>query len=256
MLAGQGALTFTAARSVTRAVSRSPLRLLLPRNHGHARWAFVATLGGGLVDGDSIDLDVCLEPGANAMLGTQSSTKIYRGRSKQRIRARIADDAMLAVLPDPIAPFAASRFAQSMTYELAPRGSLVVLDVLSCGRAAAGERWAFARFESRIRIPSANINDSLVLDANEVDVPAMMGRFDAIATVFAIGPGACAIADALMASASTPRAAGVVRAASPVAGGVCLRAASPRLESLLAYVRDTLSPLRDQLGDDPFARKW
>ncbi|MDP9151818.1 MAG: urease accessory protein UreD, partial [Myxococcota bacterium] len=41
-----GARTVVGAALVT-----SPLRLLEPRNHGEGAWVFLASLGGGLVDG-------------------------------------------------------------------------------------------------------------------------------------------------------------------------------------------------------------
>src|SRR5687768_3060300 len=42
-------------RTVVRtALAHSPLRLLTPRNHGHAAWVYTSSLGGGLVDGDHL----------------------------------------------------------------------------------------------------------------------------------------------------------------------------------------------------------
>ena len=48
---------------VTRAVATSPLRLLTPRNHGRGAWVYTATYGGGLVDGDAIQLDISVGAG-------------------------------------------------------------------------------------------------------------------------------------------------------------------------------------------------
>ncbi|HEY2366660.1 MAG TPA: urease accessory protein UreD, partial [Polyangiaceae bacterium] len=64
--------------AITSSRARAPLKLLTPKNHGDARWTFVATYGGGLVDGDAIALDVKVGPGASALLSTQASTKVYR----------------------------------------------------------------------------------------------------------------------------------------------------------------------------------
>src|SRR5207248_157466 len=58
---GAGRLVFerVGPRSVVRsAFAASPLRLLTPRNHGQAAWAYTSSLGGGLVDGDEIRIDV------------------------------------------------------------------------------------------------------------------------------------------------------------------------------------------------------
>lgn len=59
---------------VTRASARSPLQVSLPRNHGHAVWAFLASL----VDGDDTALNVTVGECAAVLLTTQASTKVYR----------------------------------------------------------------------------------------------------------------------------------------------------------------------------------
>jgi hypothetical protein len=46
--------------------SGGSLRLLAPANHGHASWVYTSSLGGGLVSGDSLRLE--LEVGAGATL--------------------------------------------------------------------------------------------------------------------------------------------------------------------------------------------
>jgi urease accessory protein len=258
---GHGTLVFRARGGrtfVARARAESPLKLLLPKNHGDARWAFVATYGGGLVDGDAIALDVRVERGARALLGTQASTKIYRSPragARQTLVAEVEDDALLAVLPDPVAPFAGARYEQRATYRLSPRASLVALDILSCGRSARGERWAFARYDARTRIERAGqllANDAILLE-DEVK----MGRFHAIGTILAVGPASTR--DALLASASgaPSRRPEIVAAASPIGDdGVVLRLAAASIEPLLTFARSALSALRASLGDDPVARKW
>jgi urease accessory protein len=258
---GHGTLVFRAHGGrtfVARAHAGSPLKLLLPKNHGDARWAFVATYGGGLVDGDTIDLEVHVERGARALLGTQASTKIYRSPrsgARQSLVADVDDDALLVVLPDPVAPFAGARYTQRATYRLAPRASLVVLDLLSCGRSARGERWAFERYDTRTRIERAG--KLLANDAIALDQGVAMGRFDAIGTLFAFGPASTR--DALLASASGPlgRRAEVLAAASPLGDdGAVLRLAGTRIESVTSFARAALRDLRAALGDDPIARKW
>src|SRR5207237_901842 len=52
-----GVLSFERAGAATvvgAAYAKSPLRLLTPRNHGAAAWAYTSTLGGGFVDGDRV----------------------------------------------------------------------------------------------------------------------------------------------------------------------------------------------------------
>ena len=58
-----------------RAYATSPLRLLTPKNHGHAAWVYTSSYGGGLVDGDDIAVEASVGSGATAFLSTQSATK-------------------------------------------------------------------------------------------------------------------------------------------------------------------------------------
>src|SRR5690349_4466504 len=100
------------ARSVVlRAAARSPLRLLLPRNHGDAIWAYQSSLGGGLVDGDDVTLRVRVGAGAAALVATQASTKVYRSPRgcRQRVDAEVGDGGLLVLLPDPVVCYAGAR---------------------------------------------------------------------------------------------------------------------------------------------------
>ena len=265
MLAGQGSLVFDVVGSRTAIASaraKAPLKLLTPKNHGSARWTFVATYGGGLVDGDAIALDVRLGRGARALIGTQASTKVYRcprGHARQTLDARVAEDALLVVAPDPLVPFAGSRYHQRATIRLTENASLAWVDVLSCGRASRGERWAMTRYASRTRIfrdDTLVCDDALVLDAEGRDLPRMMGRFDAIATLFLAGPALRSTCDALLARPLATKRAPLVFTATPLGDGACVRVAGASTGVVTAFVRDALVELRASLGDDPFARKW
>src|SRR4029078_11970610 len=119
------------------------------------RWTFVATYGGGLVDGDAIALDVTVGENAKAVIGTQAATKVYKcpaGEDTQTLEARVARGGLLVVAPDPLVPFAGARYAQRATIRLEENARLAWLDVLACGRAARGERWAFSSYSSRTRV--------------------------------------------------------------------------------------------------------
>ncbi|MEO7328853.1 MAG: urease accessory protein UreD, partial [Minicystis sp.] len=128
---GRGRLSFeqSASGTVLREVyATSPLKLLTPRNHGRAAWVYVATFGGGLVDGDALHLDVTVSAGTTALLGTQASTKVYRcptSSCRQDLVARVGAGALLVSLPDPVACFAEARYAQSIAIDLDPSASLI-----------------------------------------------------------------------------------------------------------------------------------
>lgn len=142
--------------ALTRIAHRAPMRLLPMRpssaEDAGAAWCALGSLGGGLLGGDKIDVDVAVGEAASLCLFTQSSTKVYRTRgppSEQRLHARVARDALLVLAPDPIVPFEDAAYAQAQCFELEHGSSAVLIDWFSAGRAANGERWAFRSLSSR-----------------------------------------------------------------------------------------------------------
>ncbi|HEX3032159.1 MAG TPA: urease accessory protein UreD [Bacillota bacterium] len=68
---------------------------------------------GGMVQGDDYQQYVELEPGAKAFLTTQSATRVYRtpdGFAQQGNYFTLGKGAALEFFPDPVIPFAGSRF--------------------------------------------------------------------------------------------------------------------------------------------------
>jgi urease accessory protein len=257
---------------VATAFAASPLRLLTPANHGAAAWIFLASLGGGLVDGDRIAVDVDVGEGAWALLGTQASTKVYRSPeggagSSQRLSARVEAGAVLAVVPDPVVCFADARYEQVIDVALDPTASLCLLEAYSSGRSARGERWAFAGYASRTTVTrggARSIVDATRLDPRHGVIADRMGRFDVVLSLLAVGPRFASLRHAMLSSSSPSSApcarcaaGSVLVAASPLAEDACiLRVAAERFESASRVLRSSFASLAAVLGDDPFARKW
>ncbi|MDY7225795.1 urease accessory protein UreD [Hyalangium rubrum] len=263
---GRGLLALEQGRhgTVVRAArANSPLKLLLPRNHGRGAWAYMASFGGGLVDGDSVHLEVDVGARATGLLSTQSATKVYRSPRgcRQTLHARVGEEALLVLLPDPVACFANARYDQETSVTLAPGASLVLLDAFTCGRAARGERWAFSRYTARTLIERQGVPlllDAVRLDPGEGDLPHRMGRFEALGMLAVFGPQTAALREALLAPpAPLRRRASLVEAASPLGeDGALLRVAATSVEEATLALRERLRSLPALLGDDPLARKW
>jgi urease accessory protein len=263
---GRGILALEqgARGTVVRAArANSPLKLLLPRNHGRGVWAYLASFGGGLVDGDSIHFEVDVGARAMGLLSTQSSTKVYRSPRgcRQAFHARVGEEGFLVLLPDPVSCFAGARYEQETTVTLAPQASLVLLDAFTCGRAARGERWAFSRYVARTLVKREGtplLLDAIRLDPEEGALPPRMGRFEALATLAVFGPAAAVLREALLrAPPPLRRRAPVIETASPLGeDGALLRVAATSVEEAMSAVRSRLLALPTLLGDDPLARKW
>ena len=250
---------------LTRAFATSPAKLIETKRRGRTCWVYAATLGGGLVGGDEIRVRADVTTGARALLTTQASTKVYRSLrpSRQSLQASVEADALLAVVPDPVVCFASADFTQTQRYELHADASLVMVDWITSGRHAAGERWAFSRYESRfdIRRGSQRIFfDALVLEPNIDSVAARMGRFDVLVTAVITGPLVAAAAMDIVARVSqAPIPSGpdlVMSAARLRDGGALLRMAGGSVEQMGHALGAHLAFLSPLTGDDLWSRKW
>jgi urease accessory protein len=250
---------------LARSFATSPLKVLSVKRGRSAAWVYAATLGGGLVGGDAIQMTVEVMRDARALLTTQASTKVYRSRrpASQTISATIEAGALLAVVPDPIVCFASADFSQHQHYEMDRDASLVAVDWLTSGRHGAGERWAFSRYANRVVITREGrqiFNDALVLEPDLDSVSGRMDRFEVILTAVLTGPlvaDAAEIIFSCVAEEPVERAADVVSTASRLRdGGTLLRMAGVSVEQVGRTLRDSLSFLSPLLDDDPWSRKW
>lgn len=249
---------------VTRSFATSPLRLLHPANHGHAAWIYMSSFGGGLVDGDDVRLGIDVGAGAAAFLSTQSSTKVYRSPRgiRSAVHGTVDRGGLLVVAPDPVVPFAGSRFRQKQRYDLAADAGLVFVDVLVSGRRAAGERWRFVELESLLEVRvdgRLRVYDALSLREADGDLARRFGRFDVIAVALVAGDSLRA--EMAHITASVPVSVGSnidpVAAVSRIDDVACLvRVAGTTTEIVCGALRGMLGFVPSRLGDDPWSRKW
>jgi urease accessory protein len=250
---------------VQRAFATSPLRLLTPRNHGAAAWVYASSYGGGLVGGDDLRLTVRVGRDASVFLSSQASTKVYRSpaRASLRVDASVAAGGQLILWPDPVVCFAGSAFHQEQHVDLAAGAGLILVDTMSSGRRASGERWQFLEYATRLTVVYDGrplLLDAVRLSGGDGDLAARMGRFDVLSTVVIAGPQWSEAAEQVLAAINgraVERRADVLVAASRLKDTGCLlRIAGRSLEQVSELVRGCLSCVSALLNDDPWARKW
>ncbi|MDB4943827.1 MAG: Urease accessory protein UreD [Labilithrix sp.] len=255
---GRGTIVASAAHGATtleRLTAASPLRFLRPTLPGsRAADVCLVTLGGGLMDGDVLDLDLTVGPGATLLVFTQSSTKVFRGRSRQTIRADV--HGTLVLLPDPVACFADADFTQRVDVALHGEGSAVLLDGFTSGRPAYGERWSAARIALTTTVTRNGVlavRDALVLDRADGPLAPRLDAFEAFATLIAIGPRVAPVRAGVL--AASPLTAALVAAPSAIAGqadAAIVRIAATRPMNALAEARGRLRDLLAIGVVDPF----
>jgi len=254
--------------AITSVSACSPLKILTPRSRGLSVWACLSSFGGGLVAGDETHLSLSLGSGTRCFLGTQASTKIYRNPLArpcgQSLNARIEADSFLALMPDPIQAFAGSAYHQSQQFHLSPGANLVVVDWLTSGRAARGERWVFTRLHSRNEVfleGERLVLDSLLLDPahGALGDAHRLGRFNCLALVLIIGTSLVPAAKGCLneiSSTRIERRSNPVVSGSPLPHGALLRLAGEEVAVVASEIRRRLQFVSTWLGADPWSRKW
>jgi urease accessory protein len=89
---------------------------------------------GGLVEGDRLDLEINLNPGANALLTTPAAQKLYRARDWQTQRVAIkVNGGTLAYLPQETIVFAGAKGRLTLEAEVASDSRFLGWDIISLG---------------------------------------------------------------------------------------------------------------------------
>jgi len=117
----------------------------------------VHNVSGGLLGGDQLAMSLEIGESARVQVTTTGATRIYRSRADavsgtQRLDVRVGQNACLEYLPDPLIPFAGSRFTQRTTIHLDAGAGLFWWEVLAPGREARGELFAYDAVEMKTDI--------------------------------------------------------------------------------------------------------
>jgi urease accessory protein len=160
--------------------------------------AFTLVHLGGILEGDSYDLQVALGPGATASVATAAATQVYRmphGAARQDTTLRLAAGSRLAWLPEPLILCAGARFSQHTSVELAPGALLGLLDVLVPGRLARGEVYQFERYEMRLEVctPGGDclVAERALLEPQRRDIATVgvLGCTPVLGSLYVLGDG-------------------------------------------------------------------
>jgi urease accessory protein len=170
------------------------LRLRFPRA-SHASEAVLINTGGGMAGGDRADVQIGLEAGAQVLFTTQSAEKIYRTENDTaEVDARIVlgEGAKLEWLPQETILFHNARFVRRLAIDLAGDASLLLVEAVTFGRIAMGERDIDASIHDSWRVR----RQGRLVFAEELRLDHAAAALDRIG----VGRGARAIATILIAA--------------------------------------------------------
>jgi urease accessory protein len=157
----------------------------------------IASPGGGVLQGDRLELEIAVEPGAQLSVGTTSATRVYampRGGAEARTNVVVSPGAYLELVPDPFIPFAGSRYSARSCHVVGETGALLAAEVVGPGRQGRGESLAYEWFnsETEVRRPDGTLlfrDSTRLCPAQNPASPGLLGSRCALGVLYAVAGG-------------------------------------------------------------------
>ena len=133
----------------------APYKIGLPGTEGRAQKVVMMMASAGLLKGDQADCRILCRENTYTELTDQSYTKVFDtedGMASRKTTITVGDRAVLDYHPCPVIPYANSTFCGSTRIDLKETATLYFSEIMTAGRIAMGEKFAFRRFENRVQI--------------------------------------------------------------------------------------------------------
>ena len=111
---------------------------------------------GGLVGGDTLDMQVTVGAGAHGLVTTPGATRFYKseaGLATQQLHAHVEDGARLEWLPLEALAYSGCDALNRARFTLAPTAELMTWDITALGLPATGQPFVQGRFRQHLEIP-------------------------------------------------------------------------------------------------------
>jgi len=216
---------------------------------------------GGLLAGDRLDTELVARPGTRSSVVTQGANRVCGVAPGEVPRTTTLDttlalegDAVLEWAPHHLVPYARAGVRQRTRVDVAPGAGLLLWETLSAGRTGRGERFAWDRLDTRLRITRAGrplLQDGALLGpgGEPFDGADLVSTAVLVLPRDAAGPApvATALADELHRALDAAR--GVLASASAVADDLVVARVVARDAVALYRALDALrGPSRRALG--------
>ena len=157
----------------------------------------IASPGGGVLQGDRLEVGISVERGAQLNVGTTSATRLYampRDAAEAITNFTVGPGAYVEFVPDPFIPFAGSRYLGRSSHIVAETGVLLAAEVVGPGRQARGETLAYEEFrsETEVRRPDGTLlfrDITGLCPARDLASPGLLGGWRALGVLYAIAGG-------------------------------------------------------------------
>lgn len=120
---------------------------------------------GGLVGGDTLDIDIDLAAETHALVTTPGATRFYRSAGDdaiQSVAARLAPNARLEWLPLETIAYRGARAANRMRFTLEAGAQMLGWDLLALGLPAGGQAFDVGRYEQHLELPGVWLERGII----------------------------------------------------------------------------------------------
>ena len=250
--------------------SLAPLFIHNPRVPGLGCHALLANYGGGLVDGDTVSLEILCREGARLSVSSVGSLQVYGSPvhgALQRVRGMVESEALAVVIPDPVVLHSEAVYGQKQEWRVAVDADLLIAELMVGGRLETGERFAFEEYAADMSIyvdEELVVYDSFVFRPSTFDYtdPAFFAGRSCLLCAYMVGPRWAPLADRLAelpGPSTSSLKASVLAAIHPLEkSGYILRAIADRPRDLAEFLDCMCDFLEDPefLGFNPRKRKY
>ena len=150
--------TLESQRTVVRYLHQGPLRILqslYPEGDQICHNVLVHPPG-GLVGGDTLDIQVTVAEGAHGLVSTPGATRFYKSGGHpaiQQVVAHLADNAKLEWLPLEAIAYNDCEATNRAIFNLAPSAELITWDVTALGLPSSDMAFTQGHFQQHVEIP-------------------------------------------------------------------------------------------------------
>lgn len=185
---------------ITEAYRTAPFKLaeIDARDRPSEAEVIIQSVGPGYLPGDRIAIEISAGPDARLTVRDQAALKLFpspRGeRAHSRIRITADERSFIAYLPGELISYRGAIYEQRVSIEAASSAQVAYAEIITPGRIAMGERFAFTRLDLGIGIA---VNGKPILrERNRIEpasrFPAALGRngtFNCVGALYLVGPG-------------------------------------------------------------------
>lgn len=141
----------------------SPLKIAKPFfNYDGSLELCIMDCSPGLLAGDTYSLQFKVEENAQAKVVTQSFAKVHPSKdnlAQQHINIEVSSGALFEYSPQPLILFRDAHLQATCNVDVINGGTLLMSDIICCGRVAHNEKFLFHCYQSKLQI---NYNGKLI----------------------------------------------------------------------------------------------